>query len=401
MKADIVVIGGGVVGLATGFKLLRDHPGARVVLLEKENKLAEHQTGRNSGVIHSGIYYKPGSFKAGMCRNGKAQLEEYCRNEGIAFENCGKVIVALNESEKPALQRIFERGQANGVACTKIGVERLKELEPHVAGIEAIEVGETGIVDYTDICESLGANMRKGGHEIHLGHKVTRVKEGPDSIVVETNKGDVEAKYLVNCAGLYSDKVVEMAGLKPDAKIVPFRGEYFELIPEAHHLCRNLIYPVPDPNFPFLGVHFTRMMKGGVECGPNAVLAFAREAYGKTDFNLGELFETLGYKGFQKLAGKFWKTGMGEMWRSANKAAFVKALARLVPEIETKHIHSAPAGIRAQAIGPDGAPIDDFAFTETARAVHVVNAPSPGATASLAIADMIVEKLSTRFGEQF
>jgi len=401
MKADVVVIGGGVLGLATGYKILRKYPAARVVLLEKENKLAEHQTGRNSGVIHSGIYYKPGSFKAGMCRDGKAQLERYCQDQGVPFESCGKVIVAVGDSERGALDRIFERGQANGVACKKIGVERLKELEPHVTGVEAIEVTETGIVDYADVCESLARNMRLGGHEILLEHRVVRLRESDDRLVVETNRGEIETSYLVNCAGLYSDKVVEMAGLKPSAKIVPFRGEYFELVPEAQHLCKNLVYPVPDPSFPFLGVHFTRMIKGGVECGPNAVLAFAREGYGKMTLNVGELFETLGYVGFRKLADKFWRTGMGEMWRSANKGAFVKALQRLVPEIEGKHIHSAPAGVRAQAIGPDGAPIDDFAFTETDRAVHVVNAPSPAATASLAIAEMIVDKLGARFKESY
>src|ERR1700733_12912148 len=242
MKADIVVIGGGIVGLATGYKILRKHPGAKVILLEKENKLAEHQTGRNSGVIHSGIYYKPGSFKAGMCRNGKDQLESYCRDRGVAFENCGKVIVAVDDAERAALDKIFERGQANGVACRKVGVERLKELEPHVAGVEAIEVTETGIVDYVAFCESLAVDMRGGGHEILLGHRVQRLRESADGLVVETNRGEVETDYLVNCAGLYSDKVVEMAGLKPSAKIVPFRGEYFELVPEAGHLCKNLIY---------------------------------------------------------------------------------------------------------------------------------------------------------------
>jgi len=401
MKADVIVVGGGIIGLSTGYEILKKYPSASVILLEKEGKLAEHQTGRNSGVVHSGIYYKPGSFKAGLCRKGKTLLQQYCEESGVAFDTCGKVIVAVTDDERAALNNIFERGKANGVACKKIGVERLKELEPHVTGVEAIEVSETGIVDYVGFCESLGSKMREGGHEIRLGHKVTQVKETTSGIVVETDKGSVEGSYLVNCAGLYSDKVVEMAGLKPSAKIVPFRGEYFELVPDAYHLCKNLIYPVPDPSFPFLGVHFTRMILGGVECGPNAVLAFAREGYGKTTVNLPELFETLGYVGFRKLAGKFWKTGMGEMWRSASKGAFVKALQRLVPEIESKHIHAAPAGVRAQAIGPDGKTIDDFDFTETDRAVHVVNAPSPAATASLAIGEMIVEKLSTRFDKRF
>ena len=401
MKTDVVIVGGGIIGLSTGYRILQKYPLAKVTLVEKEDKLAAHQTGRNSGVVHSGIYYKPGSFKAGLCRDGKAQLEQYCREFGVPFETCGKVIVAVAEEERTGLDNIFQRGIANGVACRKIGVERLKELEPHVTGVEAIEVSETGIVDYVGFCESLGSQMRDGGHEILLSHRVNHVKDTSDGIVVETNKGPIEGRYLVNCAGLYSDRVVEMAGLKPAAKIVPFRGEYFELVPDAFHLCKNLIYPVPDPSFPFLGVHFTRMVLGGVECGPNAVLAFAREGYGKTSLNLGELFETLGYVGFRKLAGKFWKTGMGEMWRSANKGAFVKALQRLVPEIESKHIHAAPAGVRAQAIGPDGKTIDDFAFTETDRAVHVVNAPSPAATASLAIGEMIVEKLAGKFSETF
>lgn len=397
MKSDVVIVGGGIIGLSTGFEILKKYPSAKIVLIEKEDHLAEHQTGRNSGVIHSGIYYKPGSFKAKLCRAGKERLEGYCRVNGVRIETCGKVIVAVTEAELATMNNIFERGQANGVNCRKIDVERLKELEPHVAGVEAIEVRETGIVNYVGFCKSLAAKLTGAGHEILLGRCATKVRESSDGVVVETNEGEIEAAYLVNCAGLYSDRVVEMAGEKPPAKIVPFRGEYFELTPDAHHLCKNLIYPVPDPSFPFLGVHFTRMVLGGVECGPNAVLAFAREGYRKTDLNLRELAETLGYGGFRKLAKSYWRTGVGEMWRSASKGAFVKALQRLVPEIEAKHIQPAPAGIRAQAVSPDGKTLDDFAFSETARALHVVNAPSPAATASLAIGEMIVEKLATHF----
>jgi L-2-hydroxyglutarate oxidase len=397
MKADILIVGGGIVGLATAHKLSLRYPDLKILLLEKESKLAEHQTGRNSGVIHSGLYYKPGSLKATTCRDGKEQLERFCAEHGVAYDICGKVVVALDESEIPALERIFERGKANGVKCERITAEQLREYEPHVAGIDALHVAETGIVDYVGFCERIADDLRRRGHQIVLNAKVTQVQERAESIVASTTVGDAEAKYLVNCAGLHSDWVARQSGLKPKAKIVPFRGEYYELTPETHHLCRNLIYPVPDPSFPFLGVHFTRMIGGGVECGPNAVLAFAREGYHKTTVNVPELVETLTYSGFQRMAKKHLKMGMGEMHRSFSKAAFVKALQRLIPEIKAEHLTPIDAGVRAQAVLPDGTLVDDFSFEGTPRALHVVNAPSPAATAALAIGDHIVNSLEERF----
>lgn len=395
--SDILIIGGGIVGLATGYEISRRFPDKRVTLLEKEDSLAYHQTGRNSGVLHSGIYYKPGSMKARNCRVGKAQMEQFCAENDIPYDLCGKVIVATSEAELPALQMIYERGQANGVKCEMISRERLLELEPHVNGIKAIHVPETGITDYKLICEKLGEYMRAAGHEIVLGAQVTAIREEASQVTATTPKGDYSGRFLINCGGLQSDRLTKMSTGSAPAQIVPFRGEYFELVPEAWHLCRSLIYPVPDPGFPFLGVHFTRMIQGGVECGPNAVLAFAREGYTLTDVNLGELWETLSYPGFRKLAGRYWKMGSGEIWRSASKSAFVKALQKLVPDIRKEHLHAAPAGIRAQALGPDGALVDDFAFHDTARAINVINAPSPAATSALSIGQHITDKLQQHF----
>lgn len=396
ISTDVAVIGGGIVGLATAYELTRKRPGARIVVLEKEAEPALHQTGHNSGVLHSGIYYKPGSLKAVNCREGKRLMEEFCLAEGIAYEICGKVIVALDDSELPAMERIFERGRANGVACEVIGRERLAELEPHAAGIQAIHVPEAGIVDYRQVCQRLAERVRERGGSVLTSARVTRFDRRRDSIVLTTSAGEVEAGQVVNCAGLQSDRVTAMSGQRPDAKIVPFRGEYYELKPQARHLCKNLIYPVPDPNFPFLGVHFTRMIGGGVECGPNAVLAFAREGYRKTDFSPSDMAETLTYPGFLKLAAKYWKTGLGEMWRSASKAAFVKALRRLVPEIRAEDLEPAEAGIRAQAVARDGSMVDDFLIQEADRVINVNNAPSPAATASLNIGKTIVERLVAR-----
>lgn len=397
ISTDVAIIGGGIVGLATAYQLTRALPGKRVVVLEKEAELALHQTGHNSGVLHSGIYYKPGSLKAINCREGKKLMEEFCAAEGISYEICGKVIVALEESELPAMERIYERGVANGVKCEVIGKERLNELEPHSAGIKAIHVPEAGIVNYKQVCQRLAERLRERDGVVVTSARATKMVRSNGKVVVTTAAAEVEASQVVNCAGLHCDRVTAMSGQTPDAKIVPFRGEYYELTPEAEHLCKNLIYPVPDPNFPFLGVHFTRMVVGGVECGPNAVLAFAREGYRKTDFNLADMAETLGYSGFRKLAAKYWKTGLGEIWRSVSKAAFVKALQRLVPEIRTEHLHPAPAGIRAQAVLPDGSMVDDFLIQEADRVINVNNAPSPAATASLNIGKTIVERLIPRF----
>ena len=396
-RTDIAIVGGGIVGLATAYQLSQRFPDLVVTVLEKESRLAEHQTGHNSGVLHSGIYYKPGSLKAINCRDGKKAMEAFCAAENIPYEICGKVIVATREAELPALERIFERGQANGVACEMIGPDRLHELEPHVAGIRAIHVPEAGIVNYRRVCERLAEIVQERNGRVLTGAKVEHIHRSNGHLVISSHTGEIEARYLVNCAGLQSDRITALSGEHPSVKIIPFRGEYYEVKHQAQHLCRNLIYPVPDPNFPFLGVHFTRMITGGVECGPNAVLAFAREGYTKKDVNLRDLAETLGYSGFRTIAAKYWKTGLGEMWRSFSKSAFVKALQRLVPEIEEDDLEPAPAGIRAQAVAPDGTIIDDFLIQETERIVNVCNAPSPAATASLNIGRLIVDKLATRF----
>jgi (S)-2-hydroxyglutarate dehydrogenase len=394
---DVVIVGGGIVGLATAYHLTREFPNRRVTLLEKESAIAQHQTGHNSGVLHSGIYYRPGSLRALNCRAGKAAMEQFCAAEGISYEICGKVIVALNESELPALQRIFERGQANGVRCEMIDHARLAELEPYTAGIQAIHVPEAGIVDYAAVCQKLAQRINEAGGHIVCSAMVKAMHNHSDSVTLESTAGDFQGQWVVTCAGLQSDRVAKLSGQQVDLKVVPFRGEYFELKPEAHFLCRNLIYPVPDPNFPFLGVHFTRMIHGGVECGPNAVLAFAREGYRKRDISLCDLMETLTYSGFLKMAAKYWRTGMGEMWRSFSKHAFVRALQRLVPAIQDDHLVTAPSGVRAQAVAPDGVMLDDFLILETDRVVNLCNAPSPAATASLNIGRLIVEKLATRW----
>lgn len=395
--AAIGIVGGGILGLATAYNLSQRFPDCTVILLEKETELAQHQTGHNSGVLHSGIYYKPGSLKATNCREGKKAMEAFCAAEGIDYDICGKVIVATNEQELSALQRIYERGQANGVTCAIIDRAHLQELEPAAAGIQAIHVPETGIVNYKQVCQRLAERVRERGGQICTNARVTGIRQQGGQVILQSLAGEFTVGYVVNCAGLHSDRVAALSGTRPAVKIVPFRGEYYEVKPQAQHLCRNLIYPVPDPSFPFLGVHFTRMIEGGVECGPNAVLAFAREGYTKADINMRDLLETLTYPGFLKLAAKYWQTGMGEMWRSFSKAAFVRALQHLIPAIQEKDLEAAPAGIRAQAIAPDGSMVDDFMIHETERFVNVYNAPSPAATSSLNIGRLIVDKLAARF----
>jgi L-2-hydroxyglutarate oxidase len=396
-RSDVLIVGGGIVGLATAYQLTRYYPHRRVQVLEKEQHLAQHQSGRNSGVLHSGIYYKPGSWKALTCRQGKALMQAFCEREQIPFEICGKVIVATEERELPTLQMLVERGQANGVRCAIISGEQLRELEPHAAGLQAIHVPEAGIIDFRRVCERLAERVREASGEVVTGAKVLAVRETSDTVEVRTTQGDFTARYLVNCAGLYSDEVARLSGVRPSARIVPFRGEYYLLSEEAKGLCRNLIYPVPDPRFPFLGVHFTRTLSGEVECGPNAVLAFAREGYRKTEIRWRELWATLAYPGFWRLAARYWRTGLGEMWRSLSKRAFTRCLQRLVPDVREEHLRPAPAGVRAQAVAPDGKMLDDFVWVDTPRAVHVLNAPSPAATASLAIGERIVQRLSERF----
>ena len=394
---DICIIGGGIVGLATAYQLSKKHPKLKLAVLEKETSLAKHQTGHNSGVLHTGIYYKPGSLKAINCRNGKKAMEQFCKEQGIEHELCGKIIVALNDEEIPRMQNIFQRGQENGVNCKIISREEMLETEPHVAGVQAIHVPECGIVNYKQVCLRLGEIIQeKEENKIFLGQQVTKIRNMATSLVVETDKQQIECKHLINCGGLHSDKLTKLGGQPPPAKIIPFKGEYFELKEDAKHLCKNLIYPVPDPAFPFLGVHFTRMIDGTVECGPNAVLAFGREAYGKFDLNLKDLLESITYPGFQKMAIKHWKMGWGEMWRSYNKGAFVKALRRLIPEVEAKNLLPAPAGIRAQAVSPRGALVDDFLIESNDRIINVCNAPSPAATASLNIGATIMAQLEDR-----
>lgn len=394
ISSDLIVIGGGIVGLATAWRFSQRYPGRAITLLEKEAAVAEHQTGRNSGVLHSGIYYKPGSLKATNCRTGKIALEQFCREHGVPFDVCGKVIVAVAEHERPALTRIHERGLANGIDCEPIDAARLKELEPHAAGVAALHVRSTGIVNYRKVCEKLAELLTAGGNRIVFRAEAHAIVRDAKRSIVTTAKDEFAAPLLVNCAGLHADRVAKLAGVDPGCRVIPFRGEYFELKPNAHHLCRNLIYPVPDPAFPFLGVHFTRMIDGGVECGPNAVLAFAREGYTFGTFKLRDLADSLGYFGFLKLAARHWRMGALEMWRSLSKKAFVKALQRLMPEITGDDLVPAQAGVRAQAVGPDGQLVDDFLIRGANGQVHVLNAPSPAATSALNIGNLVVDELA-------
>ena len=393
-RADLAIVGGGIVGLATAYRYIERYPNRKVVVLEKEPRVAAHQTGNNSGVLHSGIYYKPGTLRATNCRAGKLAMQEFCEQHDVPFDLCGKVIVAVNESEFPQLQKIYDHGQQNGVECKVIEQDRLEEIEPHTAGIKAVHVPEAGIVDYRKVCETLAEQVTAADGQVMLNAKVIGVNQSTDRVILTSTAGDVEASYVVNCTGLHSDRMTKLSDTRIDSKIVPFRGEYFDLKPEAQHLCRGLIYPVPNPAFPFLGVHFTKTIHGGVECGPNAVLAFAREGYRKTDINLRDLFESLMYPGFLRLAAGNWKMGMGEMWRSFSKAAFVKALQVLLPDIRAEHLTAAPAGVRAQALARDGSLIKDFQFIDNGRIVNVCNAPSPAATASLNIGKLVVDRLS-------
>ncbi len=395
-NTDVAIVGGGIVGLATAYRLQERFPNTKVLLLEKEREVAHHQTGHNSGVLHSGIYYKPGSLRAINCRQGKLAMQEFCQREEIPFNLCGKVIVAVDGSELPQLQKIYERGQANGVACELIDTPRLKEIEPHVRGVKAIHVPEAGIVDYRQVCERLSQRITERGGTVLLNAKVSGMFRRNGRMILESTAGEVEARYVATCGGLQSDRLTRLSGQTPTAQIVPFRGEYFEIKPSAQHLCKGLIYPVPDPDFPFLGVHFTRMIHGGVECGPNAVLAFAREGYYKTSFNLFDLLETMTYSGFLRMAWKHWRQGCYEMWRSLNKSAFVAALQRLVPEVTSADLVSAPAGVRAQALTPQGDLVDDFLITENDLVVNVCNAPSPAATASLNVGQLVVDRLAPR-----
>ena len=397
-RYDVAIIGSGIVGLATALNLTERFPRARVVILEKEPRIAAHQTGHNSGVIHSGIYYRPGSYKAQQCGEGKGLMRAFCEKHGIKVVDCGKVIVATSADELPRLQTLYERGQANGVPVEMIEPDRLREIEPHAAGIRAIWSPTTAIVDFTEVAQAMASDLRQRGVEIEIGAGVTQIARTGDGVDLWATRRAVLAKRIINCAGLYCDVVARMAGARPDLQIVPFRGEYYMIRPDRRHLVRTLIYPVPDPEFPFLGVHFTNTVHGEVEAGPNAVLAFSREGYTFGRVRPWELGHTLTYSGVWHMARKYWKTGSYEMYRSLSKKAFVKALQRLVPEIRPEDVERGGAGVRAQAVAPDGALIDDFRIVADDTGIHVLNAPSPGATASLSIGKHIAGLAAERFG---
>ena len=395
---DIAIIGGGIVGLATARALSERAPKARLVVLEKEAKLATHQTGNNSGVIHSGIYYKPGSYKAKLCVEGKGLMLDFCGKHGIRVDHVGKVIVATEQAELPRLQTLYERGVANGVPVEMIDPGQLREIEPHANAIRAIRSPSTAIVDYKEVCAAITRELTARGVTIQTNAQVTAIKRRAGKIELVTPGGAVPATRIVNCAGLYSDVVARMAGARVDLRIIPFRGEYYMIRPERQDIVRGLIYPVPDPEFPFLGVHLTRTVHGEVEAGPNAVLAFAREGYRFGTVRPGELAGTLTYSGFWQMARKYWRTGSYEMYRSLSKNAFVTALQRLVPALRPEDVTRGGAGVRAQAVSPDGSLVDDFRIVAEADAIHVLNAPSPGATASLAIGRHIAGLATETFG---
>ena len=394
MTRDVVIIGGGIVGLATAFQLLEAKPQVKILLLEKESKLAAHQTGNNSGVLHCGLYYKPGSEKARLSVEGLKAMTAFCREHGIAHEICGKIVVATSPEELPRLASLWERGNANGLlGLQKLNPTEIREIEPHAAGLAAIRVPQEGIVDYPGVCEKLGELIRQRGGEIRLGTRVQKIISAGGEKVVETNAGNFRAKFVVACGGLHADRLVKAAGQKPTAKIIPFRGEYYQLKKERQHLVRHLIYPVSDPKFPFLGVHFTRLVHGGIEVGPNAVLAFAREGYKWSNINLRDLAESLSFPGLWKFLATYPSLCGYEIWRSFSKAEFTRSLQKLVPEIREDDLETGGAGVRAQAMTPDGKLVEDFYFEEAAGMLHVVNAPSPAATASLAIGQKISERV--------
>ncbi|HWO77853.1 MAG TPA: L-2-hydroxyglutarate oxidase [Bacillus sp. (in: firmicutes)] len=394
---DFTIIGGGIVGLSVGLAMTEQFPGKKILILEKEKELAAHQTGNNSGVIHSGIYYKPGSFKARFARQGSQSMVEFCQTYGIEHDICGKVIVATNQKELPLLENLYQRGLQNGLSIRKLNREELVEIEPHVNGLEAIHVPAAGIVNYKQVSKKIAELIQERCGEVKCKEVVRAIQEHQDGVTVETDRNTYETKFLVNCAGLHSDRIAKLAGYQIDMKIVPFRGEYYKLKPESRGLVRNLIYPVPNPDFPFLGVHFTRMIGGEVEAGPNAVLSFKREGYKKTDINLKDLAEVLSYKGFWKLASQNMREGINEMVRSVSKKKFVESLQTLIPEIKGEDLVPGGAGVRAQALKSDGSLIDDFHFVQGRKSLHVCNAPSPAATASLEIGKEVVRQIKERF----
>lgn len=396
---DLVIIGAGIVGLATAMEAVRRYPRLRIAVLEKEARIAMHQTGHNSGVIHSGIYYQPGSLKARNCVAGAGALIEFCRQHDLRYEICGKVIVASRRGELDGLRKLLERGTANGVrALELVGPERLRELEPHCAGVAALHVPGTGITDYAQIAGKYAELVVSGGGTVMTGCRVFGIRRQATGQILETTRGAVAARWAINCAGLHSDRIRQLAGDAEGPEIVPFRGEYYEIAPQRAHLVRNLIYPVPDPRFPFLGVHFTRTVRGGVEAGPNAVLAFKREGYRKRDFDVRDLFSAVAYPGFWKMAGRYWASGAAEMVRSFSKAMFAHSLQKLVPEIEERDLRPGGSGVRAQALDREGRLLDDFSIVTAGSMIHVCNVPSPAATASLVIGRQIVDMAEENLG---
>ncbi len=395
---DVVVVGAGIVGLATALRFLEKFPRLRVRVYEKEPAVASHQTGHNSGVIHSGIYYHPASLKARLCREGGRRMLEFCQRHGIRTVRCGKLIIAVGQEELPRLDKLYRRGLANGVSgLRRIHGDSIGEIEPRARGLAALHLPEVSIVDFREVARAMVAAIGLQGGEVIVGARVLRIVEGSRTVQLETSKGHVEARYLVNCAGLYADRVARLAGLDPGVRIIPFRGEYYALTPEVCGWVHGLIYPVPDPRFPFLGVHLTPLLDGGFEAGPNAVLALAREGYTWSRIAPGEVWESLSYPGFWRMAARFWREGIFEMRRSFSKSLFAHSLQRLVPGIEARHLVRAGAGVRAQAVGRDGSLAADFLFLDTPRSVHVLNAPSPAATASLSIGDHVVARAAGRW----
>ena len=390
---DFAIVGGGIVGLSTGMALYKRYPNAKIVILDKENQVAKHQTGHNSGVIHSGIYYKPGSFKARFARKGSQSMTEFCRKYDIEHDICGKVIVATKDAELPLLDNLYRRGLENELKIRKITINELREKEPHVNGKGAILIPMAGIVNYKQVSEKFAEIIQLKGGEIRLESEVKAIVETSEGVVIDTSSQTIHARLMINCAGLQSDRIAKLTGYKIDMKIVPFRGEYYKLKPEKRYLVKDLIYPVPNPNFPFLGVHFTRMIDGEVDAGPNAVLSFKREGYRKIDFNLKDFSEVMGYGGFWKLASKYMKEGMGEIVRSFSKKKFVSSLQELIPEVQEEDLVIGPSGVRAQALRSDGSLVDDFEIIIGKKSVHVCNAPSPAATAAIEIGNAVVDRI--------
>lgn len=395
---DIAIIGGGIIGLATAMRITQQFPRYKVAVIEKESEVAMHQTGHNSGVIHAGIYYAPGTQKANFCSVGGRLLRQFCDERGIEYEMCGKTIVASNEEEVPRLENLFERGTANGAeGLEMVGKERLAELEPYTAGVKAIWSPNTGIIDFKKVSQAYSTEMRENGGDLILNAQVSGIKQADGRVYVETSRGEISAKHIVNCAGLHADKVARLMGVEPGLRIVPFRGEYFSIKPTSAYKVSGLIYPVPDPAMPFLGVHFTKRVDGSVEAGPNAVLAMKREGYSKTSFSIGDAIGTLGYPGFWKMSKNNWKTGLSEQYRSIMKGKFLKSLQVLMPGITMDDLGAPGAGVRAQAVDSKGNLLQDFAISETSNAIHVLSAPSPGATSSLTISEYIVDMATKSF----